>query len=404
MKPLPLILAFAALAPATTGQETITVLKGAKVYPVSRPAIEDGVVVLAGGVIQVVGDRDTSIPQNANVIDCTGLVITPGLIDAATTLGVSSTDANEQSDEVTPHMHIVDAIDPADKAFGRALHGGVTTVQVSPGGRNVIGGLGAVLKTHGDTVADMLMRDEASLTVTMGSEPSSGNRAIRGGTPTGLYYRRPTTRMGVVWELRKAMYDAQAYREEKTLGDSEAPPVEDPGMEVLLRALDKKLQVRTSAMAEQDIRTALRLAEEFGYDTVLEEVTEAYQVADALAEAKVKVIFGAPSAEVGRDGARPKMHTLNLLAERSVPFAIASGRLVGTEDLAREAMFAMRHGLDRARALASVTIIPAEILGVSDRVGSLAAGKDADLVLWTGEPFGALTTAEAVYVRGEKVK
>ena len=404
MNTLNLSLALTLLAPMAIAQESVTVLTGAKVYPVAQPAIEDGVVVLAGGVIQVVGDRETIVPADATVIDCSGLVITPGLVDAATTLGVTKNDANEQSDEVTPHMHILDAIDPGDKAFGRALHAGGTTVQISPGNRNVIGGLGAVLKTAGDTVADMLMRDESCLRVTMGSEPGSGNRAIRGGTPTGLYYRRPTTRMGVVWELRKAMYDARAYREEKTLGEADNPVLEDPGMEVLLRALDKKLQVRTTARAEQDIRTALRLADEFGYDTVLEEVTEAYQVADILAEANVKVIFGAPSSEHDSDSAEPRWHTLNLLSELSGPFAIASGSRVGAQDLAREAMFAMRHGLDRDRALASVTLVPAEILGVADRVGSLAAGKDADLVIWTGEPFGALTTVKSVYVAGEEVK
>jgi imidazolonepropionase-like amidohydrolase len=173
---------------------------------------------------------------------------------------------------------------------------------------------------------------------------------------------------------------------------------------VLVRARDGKLQVRTTARAEQDIRTALRLAEEFGYQTVLEEATEAYQVADVLAQSKVKVVFGAPSASSDADGAEPRLHTLLLLAKSEVPFAIASGSRVGTPDLAREAMFAIRNGLPREVALAATTLVPSQILGVDGRVGSLEAGKDADLVVWTGEPFDPLTTARAVYVGGVEVK
>ena len=144
-------------------------------------------------------------------------------------LGVSERDQNEQGDEITPQMRILDAIEPYDKAFARARRSGVTTVQVSPGNRNVIGGLGAVLKTVGQSVADMLLREDSCLRVAMGSEPSSGNRAIRGGTPDSIYYRRPTTRMGVVWEVRKAFYDAQAYREEKTVGVAADPVQVEPG-------------------------------------------------------------------------------------------------------------------------------------------------------------------------------
>ncbi len=396
--------ALALLTATARAQEKATVLKGATVYPVAAAPIENGIVVIAGGVIQAVGGPDTAAPDGAVVVDCSGKVITPGLVDAATTLGVTRNDANEQGDEVTPHMRILDAINPADKRFRRTRESGVTTVQINPGNRNVIGGLGAVLKTHGDTVADMLVRDESCLRMTMGSEPGSGNRAIRGGTPNSIYYRRPTTRMGVVWEVRKAFYDARAYREEKTVNAAGGPPIEDPGMEVLLRALDRKVQVRTTARAEQDIRTALRLAAEFGYETVLEEATEAYQVADMLAAAQVKVVFGAPSAESAGDGARPKRHTLNLLAESSVPFAIATGSQVGSLSLAQEAMFAVRNGLSPTQALVAVTLIPADILGVADRIGSLEQGKDADVVVWSGDPFNPVTVVESVYVNGVEVK
>lgn len=394
-----LLLALALSVPARA-QEKTTAFTGARIHPVSSATIENGVLIIAGGKIQTVGDASTEIPEGAVTIDCKGKVITPGLIDTATTLGVSSTDQNEQGDEVTPHMKIVDAINADDKAFKRARQGGVTVVQISPGNKNVIGGLGAVLKTHGETVAEMLLKDESCLRVTMGTEPGRGNRAIRGGSPVGIYYRRPTTRMGVVWEVRRAFYAAMDYKDQQS--DPDDKP--DAAMEVLVRALDGKLQVRTTARAENDIRTALRLAQEFGYKTVLEEVTEAWLVADLLAASGTKLIVGAPSATSGHnDGAEGRMHTLNLLSDRSIPFAIATGSHTSALSLIDEATFAVRNGLDADQALTAITLVPAEILGVSDHVGTIEPTKDADLVIWNGPLFDPTTMASAVYVNGQEV-
>lgn len=402
---LALLGAALAIVPAAIAQERTLVLRGAEVHPVSRPVIPSGIVVIGGGKILAVGGPDLTVPEGARVIDCKGLVVTPGLIDAATTLGVGDTDENEQAEEVTPNLHVLDAVDPTDPAFERARRAGVTAVQVNPGNRNVIGGLGAVLKTKGDTVPDMLVKDETCLKVAMGSEPSAGNMPIRGGAPVSIYFRRPTTRMGVVWMVRKAFYDAKAYQERKTVPGDDGPPPPDPRMEVLVRALEGKLSVRTLARAEQDIRTALRLAEEFGYSTVLEEATEAYKVADEVARAKARLVYGAPSVLGNRgDGAEARLHTLSLLAEKGVRFAIATGYEVGALDLAHEAMFAVRAGLPVEHALEAVTRVPAEILGVDDRLGTLEPGKDADLVLWSGPLFHPTTFAKTVYINGEEVQ
>lgn len=402
--PVVLGLAGLALAPSTTAQERALVLRGAEVHPVAGPVIPSGVVVIAGGKILAVGDSDLTVPEGARVVDCKGLVVTPGLIDAATTLGVTENDENEQADEITPQVHVLDAVDPTDPAFERARRAGVTAVQINPGNRNVIGGLGAVLKTAGETVREMLVEDETCLKVALGSEPSAGNMPIRGGAPVSIYFRRPTTRMGVVWMVRKAFYDAKAYRERKTVPGAENPPP-DPRMEVLVRALEGKLSVRTLARAEQDIRTALRLAREFGYSTVIEEATEAYKVADEVARAKARLVYGAPSVVGNRgDGAEARLHTLSLLASKGVRFAIATGYEVGALDLAREAMFAVRAGLPVERALEAVTRVPAEILGVDDRLGTLEPGKDADLVAWSGPLFDPTTFAKTVYINGEEVQ
>jgi imidazolonepropionase-like amidohydrolase len=210
--------------------------------------------------------------------------------------------------------------------------------------------------------------------------------------------------MGVVWEARKAFYDAMAYRERKTIDDGQGPVI-DPGFEVLVAVLDKKVRVHTSAAAEQDIRTAIRLAQEFGYDTLIEEATEAWRLVGELKESGLTVLISAPSATAAApDGARARYHTLNLLAEAEVPFAIHTGAQLGTLHLVHEAMFAVRHGLSPEAALSAITLGPAKILGIDDRVGSLAPGKDADFVIWTADPFDPTARAERVLIAGREVQ
>jgi imidazolonepropionase-like amidohydrolase len=399
------LIALAALAALQAALPAQTVFKGAKVYPVASNPIENGIVIVQGGKIIAVGDAKTPIPEGAKIIDCTGKIITPGLIDAGTQLSVNRKHANEQFEEVTPHMRVLDAVEAGHKAFDRVRHAGVTTVQINPGNRNVIGGLGAVLKTAGKTTADMLVKDNSALRVTLGREPGSGNMAIRGGTPSTIYYRRPTTRMGTVWTVRKAFYDAMSYRDQKTVPDPKDRPPVSPGMEVLVKVLEGNLMVHTTARAEQDIRTALRIAKEFGYKTVIQGGVETWRVIDEVAEAQAKVIFSPPSLNGAgnMDGAEGRYHTLNMMAERGIPFAIQTESSLGERSLAHEGMVAMRNGLSFDKTLAAVTLVPAQVLGVSDRLGTLEKGKDADLVVWSDLPFDAAARAEMVFINGKDV-
>jgi len=392
------------VAPAASAQG-ITALKGAKVYPVASSPIEDGVVILQGGKVQAVGGADTAIPEGARILDCAGKVITPGLIDAGTSLSISSKHSNEQISEVTPQMRILDAVEAGHKAFVNARRHGVTTVQIHPGNKNVIGGLSTIVKTYGSSKESMLVKDGSALRVTLGREPSAGNRDIRGGTPSTIYYRRPMTRMGTIWMVRKAFYDAMDYREQKTVPDPKQQPPVDPGMEVLLRALEGKLSVHTTARAEQDIRTALRIAKEFGYKTVIEGGLETWRVIDEVAESDTTVVFSPPSLNGARnpDGAEGRYHTLNMMAERGVAFAIKSESNLGNRSLARECMIAMRNGLSFDKSLAAVTLVPAQVLGVDKRMGSLAPGMDGDLVIWSSMPFEPTARAEMVFIDGRDV-
>jgi imidazolonepropionase-like amidohydrolase len=397
--------AVAVLVAAGTAQDQVTVYKDARIWPGGAAPIEHGVLVVAGGKIQAVGGATTPLPDNAAVVDCHGKTITPGLIDASFRGGANQSDLNEQSTEVTPQVHVLDSLDPDDVAFERAREAGVTAVHVMPGTRNVIGGLGCVVKTFGTDPAAMVLKEDASLRIVMGAEPSMGNRAIRGGAVDSIYYRRPTTRMGVVWEVRKAFFDTKQAME-ATMGAK--PPPANPGREVLKRVLEGKLTAYTTARSEQDIRTALRIAAEFGYQTVLDEAQDSYLVLDEISAAKATVVLGAPSATLvsgtaAADGADPRCATVQLLAARGVPFVITTGSNLAALDLVREAMFAHRNGLSAAQALDAVTILPARLLGISDRTGSLAPGKDADFVIWSHDPLDPAAMAESVHINGKPV-
>jgi imidazolonepropionase-like amidohydrolase len=401
---LALLGAFALGVPLGAQQQT-TVYTGARILPGGRPAIDNGVLVTAGGKILVVGGASTAVPDGAVTVDCAGRTITPGLIDASFLGGAPANDLDEQGGEVTPQLRVLDSLDPEHRSFARARDAGVTTVHVMPGTRNVIGGLGCVVKTFGSDPAAMVLKDAASLRIVMGAEPSMGNRAIRGGRVDSMYYRRPTTRMGVVWEVRKAFYDTKAALE-LTVGAGAPPP--SPGREVLARVLRGELTAYTTARSEQDIRTALRIAAEFGYQTVIDEAQDAYLVADELAAAKVTVLLGAPSAaqvtgSAGADGADPRYATARLLADRGIPFVITTGTNAAALDLQREAMFAVRNGVPAAMALDAITIAPARLLGVDGRTGSLAAGKDADFVVWSHDPLDPAAVAESVHIDGKPV-
>ncbi|MBL9076761.1 MAG: amidohydrolase family protein [Planctomycetes bacterium] len=382
-----------------------TVFTGARILPGGAPPIADGVLVVTGGRIAAVGDAATPVPDGAAIVDCRGRTITPGLIDASFRGGAAAGDLNEQGDEVTPHLRALDSLDPDDPALARARAAGVTAVHLMPGTRNVIGGLGCVVKTAGTDPAAMLVKADVSLRIVMGSEPSAENRAIRGGRVDSIYYRRPTTRMGVVWETRRAFHEAKQALE-LSLGATPAPP--DRGREVLQRVLRGDLTAYTTARSEQDIRTALRIAAEFGYRTVIDEAQDAWVVADELLAAQVTVLLGAPSAaqvqgSAGRDGADPRYATAKLLADRGIPFVITTGTNTAALELVREAMFAARNGVAPAQAIDAVTIAPARLLGIADRTGSLAAGKDADFVVWSHDPLDPAAVAESVHIDGKPV-
>ena len=374
-------------------------LKGAMIYTMSGSPIQGGVVLIDNGKIVAAGSG-FDIPTDCEAMDVTGRIITPGLIDAHTHLGVyseptewSAEDGNEVSGPVTPAMDVLDAINPADIGFGDALAGGVTTVMIAPGSANAVGGQCVVAKTvRRATVEAMIIRRNAGLKIAFGENP----RRVY-----GEKQKAPTTRMATAYLVRETMQKAREYL--KKQGTKEFVP--DFGMDAVVRVLRREMPLRAHAHRADDIMTALRIAREFDVDIVLDHCTEGHLIAPELAQRNAKAAIGPQLITRAKMELKDKSYrTPAVLANYGVKFALVSDHpVVPNMFLSVYAGLAVRFGLDPEIALRSITRDAAEILGVSDRVGTLEKGKDADLVVWTGNPLEMTARPESVWVGGKKM-
>jgi imidazolonepropionase-like amidohydrolase len=367
-----------------------------KVYTSAGRTIENGTVAVNGAKIALVGVGRDEVPEKELL---KVHAVTAGLVDASVRIDGEAKSV-EQSKEIEPSVRVADALDPFAIDWARELRSGVTTVLANPPDFDVIGGLGVVLKTGGpESIEKRTVKPDAVLRGAMGSQPSAGNHPAFG-RPTDFYSRRPTTRMGVEWEWRKAFYDADASRRD--------PSRAFAGSDVVLRALAGDLTMAVQAWTTQDIRTAVFLKEELERELggrprmIIDAAAEAWKDPELLVRSKVAVVLP-PFPASGRtgEGAFMAWNVAKLLHDQGVPIALSSHGEPGIEDrLPMQAAYAMRGGLSFDDALAAVTIAPARMLGVEDRVGSVEVGKDADLVLWNGEPFEPGTRVVGVILGG----
>jgi len=390
-----LLLVSAFVAPV---RAEVTVIKAGRILTISGEPITDGIILIEDGKITDIG-TGIEIPEGAVVVDAGKSVIMPGLVDAAAAAPVRG-DLNEQSSEITPTFRISDALNPQSKSLKRIVQTGVTTLFVSPGRQNVIGGLGVVVKPTGKIPQQMIIRDEAALTVVMDMDPTRGNRIPRGQPPINFYFRRPGTRMAIIWMLRKSFFDARQQ--------ADSGQTEDPNMAILSSVLKDEIPIHVNARRAIAIRATLKVADEYGLKLILQECTEGYKVAGQLAEREIPVVLGPFYYYPGnmgqnREGRKVNWNNAGILAEAGVKVALSSGEQSGSIDILTAATFAVRHGMDREEALKAITITPAEILGVADRVGSLEKGKDADIVVLSGDPLNVTTRVEKVILNGKTV-
>lgn len=388
-------------------------ITNAKIYTITKGVIPRGTVLIEGGRIKEVGP-DVVIPKDAEVIDATGKTVTPGLIDAHSHLAVfgepsvwANADGNEMTNPITPQLRAIDALNPQDPAIRDVLSGGVTTVYTGPGSANIIGGTGIAIKLRGRTAEEMIIPGTEGMKMALGENP----KRVYG----EMKKQYPATRMANAAALREALVNAQNYmkklersreKREKDNGKdgNSKEPDRDLKMEALARVLRREIKARIHAHRLDDIMTAIRIAEEFNLDFVIEHATEGYLIADILARKGVPCTVGPLLMS------RAKMELLQvslanpgILAKAGVKVALQCDTTTNTRWLALHAGIAVREGMPEDAAWRSITINPAEILGIDSRLGSIEPGKDADLVIWSGHPFETMTVAEKVFIEGELV-
>lgn len=378
-------------------------ITGGYVVPVDGDPVEDGTVLITGGRIAEVG-REVRVPDGCPVVDAAGRWVLPGFVDAHAHLGVyeeaegwAGLDTNETTDPNGARLRALDAINPADLGFADALSGGVTTAVIKPGSANPIGGQTVAVKCWGRTVDEMVVREPASVKSALGENPKR---------VYGEQKKLPSTRQGVAAVIRDAFMRAQDYRARRAAAEREGTPFErDATCEILARVLDGELPWCQHTHRADDIATALRLADEFGYRLIVNHGTEGHLLADILAERNVPVIMGPLFSSRSKVELR-RRHLRNpgVLARAGVEVAITTDHpVVPIHLLVHQVTLAVKEGLDREAALRSITLTPARIMGIDDRVGALRPGLDGDVVIWSGDPLEVMSRALRVYVSGREV-
>jgi imidazolonepropionase-like amidohydrolase len=381
---------------------------GGRVVPIEGEPIDGGTVLIESGRITAVGDGSLAVPAGAEVVDAAGKWVLPGFIEAHGHVGVheegegwAGSDVNEMTDPVTAQVRALDAINPDEEGWRDAVIGGVLAVNVNPGSGNPIGGQTVALKSYGGTVDDRLLRQPSGLKSALGENPKR---------VYGDKKQMPSTRLGVAAVIRSAFVDASNYlaklAAEEAKPEAERKVVErDLKLEALGRVLRREIPWRQHVHRADDIATALRIAEEFGYELVIDHGTEAHLVADKLAERGVPVIIGPLFTSRSKVELRNRsLRNPGLLAKAGVTIAITTDHpVVPINFLVHQATLAVKEGLDRDTALRSLTINPARIVGVADRLGSLTPGKDADLCIWSGDPLDVMQRVERAFIDGREV-
>jgi imidazolonepropionase-like amidohydrolase len=383
---------------------SIVAIRGGYVVPISADPIEKGTVLIENGVITAVGKR-VRVPKEATVIDATGKWVLPGFIEAHGHVGIheeangnAGNDTNEMTNPNMAAARALDAIDIEDEGFRDALSGGITSVVVKPGSGNPIGGQTVAMKTWGGrTIDEQVISESVSIKSALGENP----KRVYGGKD-----KTPSTRMGVAVIIRQAFEDARFYVAQREAAEAKGEPFRrDLWLDTLGRVLDGELAWDQHVHRHDDIATALRLADEFGYRLVINHGTEGFKVADILAERGIPVIFGPMFTSRSKVELKDRaIANLAALARAGVLVAITTDHpVVPINFLVHQASLAVKEGLPRETALEALTVNPASMMGLDDRVGSLAVGLDGDVVIWSGDPLRFESRAERVLIAGELV-
>jgi imidazolonepropionase-like amidohydrolase len=396
MKAWSFLLALSLLASSVQAQLAV---RADTLYTMAGAPIENGVVLVRNGKIEQVGAAQTiRIPEGYRVLEAS--VVTPGLIDAHSVVGLAGIlnynhdqDQLDTSDPIQPELRAIDAYNAREKLVEWVRSFGVTTLHTGHGPGAVISGQTMLVKTRGETVEAALIDSVAAVAATLGPMVER-------------YFRSPGTRAKAIAMLRAELLKAQAYRRKLQDADSARRPEPDLGMEMLVRVLDGQIPLLITAQQVPEIMAALRLQREFGFRLILDGAAEAYLVLDEIKQAGVPVILHPTMVRPRGEAVNATLETAARLHEAGIPFAFQSGfesYVPKTRVVLFEAAMAVANGLPRMAALEALTIQAARLLGIDGRVGSLEPGKDADLVLFDGDPFEYTTHVCGVIIEGELV-
>jgi imidazolonepropionase-like amidohydrolase len=402
-------------AAPTAANETIA-LKGGKLLTITHGVIENGVVVMQNGRISAVGGAGTAIPAGARVVDVSGMTVYPGLIDSETHLGLTEISADrmtndelENSDEIMPHMHVYDAFHAETALIPVTRINGITNAIVAPAIGDTLPGQDSFIQLAGASATEMLMVRDIAMPLNF-----TGRQRRNQSFETAKF---PFTRMGMATQLRQAFIDAQDYEQklaawekkrssadEKEKEKAGAPPKRDPKLEALLPYLHDKKPVVLAAEESNDLLTALDLASEFHLKVILNHVTHSAALLDRIAATGLPVIVG-PIYEQPKESERYDA-VFNIpaqLAKRGVKIAFASYDAHQSRNLPYAAGYAVGFGLPPDEALKALTINPAQIWGVDKDLGSLDAGKVANVVVASGDPLDVKTDVKHVFIQGQEI-
>ncbi|ACB85842.1 amidohydrolase [Natranaerobius thermophilus] len=369
-------------------------------------------ILIKGGKIAQIGPN-LDAPEGAKIIDAEGKTVMPGMIDAHTHIGISEegigfegSDFNEITSPITPELRAIDAINPSEEGVKDARTNGITSVVTGPGSANVIGGQSLAMKTVGEIIDQMVIKDPVGLKAAFGENPKRVYSSQS---------KNPSTRMATAAQMRKAFFDASEYlkkveeheqkQEQEDENKDSKGPDKDFKKEVLIKVLKGELTLRAHAHRADDIMTAIRIAKEFEFPISIEHCTEGHKVAGELKKHDIPAVVGPSMTSRAKVELRDRtFETPRVLHEDGVKFAITTDHpVIPIYTLPFCAGLAVREGLPWEEALKAVTINAAEIAEIDHRVGSLEVGKDGDVLVFDGDPLSLDPKLEHVFINGEEV-
>lgn len=392
------------MSTAARVRPSVVAVTGGYVVPVVEPPVDGGTVLVEDGRITAVG-ADVAVPDGARVVDATGRWVLPGFVEGHGHVGLheegegaAGNDTNEMTTPNAAAVRAIDAVNVDDEGFRDALSGGVTSVVVKPGSGNPIGGQSVAMKTWGGrTVDEQVISASVSVKSALGENPKR---------VYGERKQLPSTRLGTALVIREAFAKARHHAAARAAAEAKGEPfAPDLALETLARVLEGELVWDQHTHRHDDIATALRLADEFGYRLVINHGTEAHKLADVLAERDVPVIFGPMLTSRSKVELRDRsIAHLATIAAAGVRVAITTDHpVVPINFLVHQATLAVKEGLPPQTALEALTVNPASFFGLEGRIGALEPGRDGDVVVWSADPLDVHARVEHVLIEGRTV-